>query len=263
MKNLIKRVLKALEKYNMIRSGDSICVFVSGGKDSLVLLYLLSKIKRFYHKNFSIIAITLDMCFNNTFQDYSEIKKFCENLGVPYYVKRSPLWEIIFVKRKEKSPCSLCSKMRKGILINEALNLGCNKLALGHHKDDAVETLLLNLFYNGNFKCFSPITYLSRKKVTMIRPLFFCNELSVNNFAKKISIPILKNKCPADGITKRQKIKELLNMLESELHTDIKKALFNSILNSENGGLYCSHKQITSSLDVKNKNSDLGNAKNA
>ena len=132
-----------------------------------------------------------------------------------------------------------------------------------HHKDDAVETLLLNLFYNGNFKCFSPITYLSRKKVTMIRPLFFCNELSVNNFAKKISIPILKNKCPADGITKRQKIKELLNMLESELHTDVKKALFNSILNSENGGLYCSHKQITSSLDVKNKNSDLGNAKNA
>ena len=114
----------------MIRSGDSICVFVSSGKDSLVLLYLLSKIKRFYHKNFSIIAITLDMCFNNTFQDYSEIKKFCENLGVPYYVKRSPLWEIIFVKRKEKSPCSLCSKMRKGILIKIKTTIKFNLISI-------------------------------------------------------------------------------------------------------------------------------------
>lgn len=233
MKILTKRVLKALEKYSMIKNGDSICVFVSGGKDSLVLLYLLSKIKNFYRKKFNVIAITLDMCFNNTFQDCFEIKKFCENLSIPYYVKRFPLWEIIFLKRKEKSPCSLCSKMRKGILIEEALSLGCNKVALGHHKDDVVETLLLNLFYNGNFKCFSPVTYLSRKEVTMIRPLFFCDEHYIDNFAKKISLPILKNKCPADGITKRQKIKELLNILENNLCTDVKKFLFNSILKSE------------------------------
>ena len=230
---LLKKVLKALEKYEMLKNGDSVCVFVSGGKDSLALLYLLSKIKNFYSKKFNIIAITLDMCFNNAETDYTNIKKFCEKLDIPYHIVRVPLWEIIFLRRKEKSPCSLCSKMRKGILISEALSIGCNKVALGHHKDDAIETLLLNLFYNGSFKCFSPVTYLSRKNVTMVRPLVFCSEQSINSFVKKLSLPVVKNMCPADGVTKRHRVKELLSVLENSLCTDVKKMLFNALLASE------------------------------
>lgn len=217
----------------MLNNGDSVAVCISGGKDSLTLLYLLAKIQKFYKKDFSLNAIILDMCFNNTETNYSSIELFCKTLNVPCYIKRVPLWDLIFVKRKEKNPCSLCSRIRKGILSDIAVSLGCNKIALGHHKEDAIETLLLNLFYNGNFKCFSPVTYLSRKNITVIRPLIFCSEGKISSFSKELNLPIIKSECPADASTKRQKIKNLIDVLEQETSINIKKNLFNVLLSSK------------------------------
>ena len=231
MNFLINKVFSALKKYSMLESGDDVAVALSGGKDSLTLLYTLAKIKEYYPEKFSIKALFLDMMFNGeplVSTRLNNLKNFCDSLGVPFFVKSAKLWDLIFVERKEKSPCSLCSRMRKGILNDAATKLGCNKIALGHHFDDAVETLILNLFYNGKFNCFLPVTYLSRKNITMIRPLFFCKESSIISFSKKLSFPVLKNECPMDKNTKRQKVKEILALIEENISKDAKKRLFDS-----------------------------------
>ncbi len=232
MKTLTRKTISAIKTYQMIENGDKIAVNLSGGKDSLMLVYILCEIKKCLCLSFDLIAITLDMCFENKCTDFSQVSSFCKMLGVSHYIKVSLLWDLIFVKRKEKSPCSLCSKIKKGILNDFATRLGCNKVALGHHFDDAVETLLLNLFYNGTFECFSPVTYLSRRNLTAIRPMIFCKESRILSCAKEIGLPVLEKLCPFDGKSKRESVKKILKVIESTLCPDIKDKLFHALTKS-------------------------------
>lgn len=212
MQKLLSYVRRCVDDYHMIEDGDKIAVGVSGGKDSLTLLYALSGLRRFYPKHFDIVAITLDMGFEGA--DFSEVQKLCDELGIPYILKKTQLKEIIFDIRKESNPCSLCAKMRRGALHDTALENGCKKIALGHHFDDAIETHMLSLFYEGRINCFLPVTYLDRKGVTLIRPMLYTSERYIKSFSRRISLPIVHNPCPANGNTKRQEIKDLLFSLE-------------------------------------------------
>ena len=214
----IKRVLsfvrRALDDYLMIEDGDKIAVGVSAGKDSLALLCAMAEIRRFYPKKFDLLAITVDMGFEG--MDFSPVKSFCEELGVEYEIVPTQISKIIFDVRKEKNPCSLCAKMRRGALYNYAKERGCNKVALGHHFDDVVETFMLNLFFEGRLGCFQPVTYLSNTDITLIRPMIYMPEKDVRYFASKTELPIQKSPCPADGNTEREEMKKLLASLERE-----------------------------------------------
>ena len=214
----IKRVLsytrRAVDDYEMIREGDKIAVGVSAGKDSLTLLCALASLKRFYPKKFELCAITVDMGFDGA--DFSSIAKLCEELDVPYHVVPTEIQKIIFEVRKEKNPCSLCAKMRRGALHGDSKKHGCNKVALGHHFDDAVETFMLNLFFEGRLGCFSPVSYLSRTELRLIRPMIYLPEKDVRYFANKAELPVIKSPCPADGNTQREEMKQLLQKLDRE-----------------------------------------------
>ena len=216
MKKLLSYTRAAIDKYNMISEGDKIAVGVSGGKDSLALLVALAKLRNFYPEKFDVVAITLDYQFNGEKGNFGEIQALCDELNVEYFVKETNLWQVIFEERKEKNPCSLCAKMRRGILHDTAKELGCNKIALGHHLDDAAETLIMNLFNGGRVACFSPVSYLSKKELYLIRPLIFLYERDIENAAKRLGLPIVKSKCPADKITERQSVKELISELEKD-----------------------------------------------
>lgn len=216
MKKLLSLTRAAVDKYNMIEAGDKIAVGVSGGKDSLALLYALAKLRDFYPKPFSLVAITLDYQFNGVAEDYTEIEAFCKELKVKYIVRRTNLWEVIFKTRKEKNPCSLCAKMRRGLLHDTAVANGCNKVALGHHLDDAAETFLMNLLNGGKIGCFSPVSYLSNKKLYLIRPLIFAYEKDVAAAARRANLPVVKSRCPMDKESNRQNMKELLKSLEKD-----------------------------------------------
>ena len=214
----IKRVLsfvrRAVDDYGMIEDGDKIAVGVSAGKDSLTLLAAMASLQRFYPKKFELCAVTVDMGFEG--MDLSPIAKFCEELGVEYKVVPTQISKIIFDVRKEKNPCSLCAKMRRGALYGFARDIGCNKVALGHHFDDVVETFMLNLFYEGRLGCFQPVTFLSNTGITLIRPMIYMPEKDVRYFASKTELPIIKSPCPADGNTEREEMKQLLAKLERE-----------------------------------------------
>lgn len=216
MKKLLSLTRAAVDKYNMIEAGDKIAVGVSGGKDSLALLYALAKLRDFYPKPFSLVAITLDYQFNGVAEDYTEIEALCKELKVKYIVRRTNLWEVIFETRKEKNPCSLCAKMRRGLLHDTAVANGCNKVALGHHMDDAAETFLMNLLYGGKIGCFSPVSYLSNKKLYLIRPLIFAYEKDVAAAARRANLPVVKSRCPMDKVSNRQNMKDLLRSLEKD-----------------------------------------------
>ena len=216
MKKLLSLTRAAVDKYNMIEAGDKIAVGVSGGKDSLALLYALAKLRDFYPKPFSLVAITLDYQFNGIAEDYTEIEALCKELKVKYIVRRTNLWEVIFETRKEKNPCSLCAKMRRGLLHDTAVANGCNKVALGHHLDDAAETFLMNLLNGGKIGCFSPVSYLSNKKLYLIRPLIFAYEKDVAAAARRANLPVVKSRCPMDKVSNRQNMKELLKALEKD-----------------------------------------------
>ena len=216
MQMLMSRMRAAMQKYDMILPGDKIAVGVSGGKDSVALLYALSQMRRFYPAEFDVAAITLDPCFGGVPADYSAIEKLCGEMGVEYIIRRTQLWELIFEVRKEENPCSLCARMRRGILHDEAKKAGCNKIALGHHLDDAVETFYMNLLKGGNIGCFSPVTYLSRRDITLIRPMIYADESEVAGAAKHEGLPVVKSKCPVDGATERQRTKELVKVLEKD-----------------------------------------------
>ena len=213
MQQLMSYMRAAMEQYNMIDEGDVIAVGVSGGKDSVALLCALAGLRRFYPKAFEVKAITLDPCFLGQEADYSAIEALCREHGVEYTVKRTNLYRIIFETRKEKNPCSLCARMRRGLLHDSAKALGCNKIALGHHKDDAAQTALMNLLNGGNFNCFSPVSYLSRKELYMIRPMIYVPEQYIRNMVKRENLPVVKSACPADGVTERQEMGELLEQL--------------------------------------------------
>lgn len=225
MKKLLSLTRAAVDKYNMIEAGDKIAVGVSGGKDSLALLYALAKLRDFYPKPFSLVAITLDYQFNGIAEDYTAIEALCKKLQVEYIVRRTNLWEVIFKTRKEKNPCSLCAKMRRGLLHDTAVANGCNKVALGHHLDDAAETFLMNLLNGGKIGCFSPVSYLSNKKLYLIRPLIFAYEKDVAAAARRANLPVVKSRCPMDKVSNRQNMKELLKSLEKEYPAVRKKII--------------------------------------
>ncbi|MCL2513598.1 MAG: tRNA 2-thiocytidine(32) synthetase TtcA [Oscillospiraceae bacterium] len=216
MQKLMGRMRAAMEKYNMVEDGDKIAVGVSGGKDSAALLTALAEMRKFYPEKYEIKAITLDMGFGGRPGDFSPIEKLCGELGVEYAIKRTELASIIFNDRKEENPCSLCSKMRRGILHDAAKELGCNKLALGHHMDDAAETFMMNLLCGGNIACFRPVTYMSRKDIYVIRPMVLARESVVSAAVKHRGLPVIKSGCPVDKTGERQKMKDLLYELEKD-----------------------------------------------
>lgn len=216
MQKLIGKVRAAVERYQMIEEGDAVGVGVSGGKDSLFLLCALKELSRYYPKKFTLTAITTDPCFGGRETDFSEIASLCGRLDIPYIVRRTNLGQVVFEDRQETNPCSLCAKMRRGILHNICLEAGCNKIALGHHYDDAVQTFLMNLFYGGKLGCFSPKSYLSRKNITLVRPLIFCGEREIRNAAARMELPVVKSRCPADGATARKDTEVLLAKLEQD-----------------------------------------------
>ncbi len=215
MRRIVSRVRAAVDDYKMISAGDKIAVGVSGGKDSLLLLKALCELKRFYSNEFELVAITVDMRFNKQAGDFSAIAEMCREYGVEYIVKPSDLYEIIFEVRKEENPCALCARMRRGILHDTAKEAGCNKIALGHHLDDAAETFMMNLLLESRIGCFAPVTYLSRKDITMIRPLIYIREREAVAATQRLQLPVVESKCPANGLTKREDIKKLLETLSA------------------------------------------------
>ena len=227
LQQLMSLARRAIDDYSMIDDNDHIAVGVSGGKDSLALLMTVNGLMRFYPKKFTIEAISVDLGFGNI--DFSKIDDFCKNLNIPYYVAKTEISQIVFDERKEKSPCSLCAKMRKGALYTMAKEHRCNKAAFGHHMDDIINTMLLSLIFEGRFYSFSPVTYLDRMDITLIRPLMYVEEADIIGFCNKNDIPVLKNPCPVDGETKRQYAKELSNRLNRE-NPGVKHRMFNAIL---------------------------------
>jgi len=217
---------RCIDDYNMIEDGDTIAVGVSGGKDSLALLCSLSALRRYYPKRFELHAITLSMGFEE--MDFSPVARLCEELGVPYTLRESGLKKVIFDDRKEKNPCALCAKMRRGILHDVMHELGIRKIALGHHYDDAVETFLLSLFYEGRISCFMPVTYMSRADVTQIRPMLYIGENTVRSLAERYSLPVVKNPCPMDERSRRHEIKELVAELSAR-YPDLKSMVFGAM----------------------------------
>lgn len=209
----------------MISPGDRIAVGVSGGKDSLVLLAALARLKAFYPVPFELEALTVDMGGG---MDFGPVAAYCAGLRVPYTRLETDIFEIIFELRREKNPCSLCAKMRRGALHGAMKERGLNKIALGHHFDDAVETFFLSLFYEGRLSCFQPVTYLDRTGITQIRPLLYCGEGMLRNAAARNGLPVVKNRCPADGSTRRQEVKELVASL-SKRYPKLKDYVFGAM----------------------------------
>lgn len=218
----------AIDKYNMIENGDRIAVGVSGGKDSLALLKGLVEINRYYPKRYKIVTLIVDPCFNNEEADYSKIEAYCKDNNIECVIKRTELSKIIFETRKTESPCSLCAKMRRGILHKMAKEAGCNKLALGHHSEDAAETFLMNLFQGGNAICFRPVTYLSESDLYVIRPMIFCDESKITSLSERYSFPIVKSQCPMDKNTERERTGNLITEL-SDRYPDLKAKLIGAL----------------------------------
>ena len=225
MQKLMGLVRRCVEDYKMIEQGDKIAVGVSGGKDSLVLLTLLAGLREYYTKPFQLEAITIDMGLH---MDYSGIEQLCQELEVPYTIVKTEIAPIIFDHRKEKNPCSMCSKMRRGALNQAILDKGFNKLALGHHYDDAVETFMMSLIYEGRISCFQPVTNLDRTGIIQIRPMLYIHEKTVDHFAQSRQLPVLQNRCPVDKHTKREEIKELIFDLV-KTYPDLKERIFGAM----------------------------------
>lgn len=230
LQQLLSFTRKAVDEYQMIQEGDHIAVGISGGKDSLTLLYALHGLKRFYPNKFELSAITVDLGYEEF--DLDPVHELCQELGVPYKVVKTDIAHILFEERKESNPCSLCAKMRKGALNDAVKEMGCNKVAYAHHKDDIIETMLLSLIFEGRFHSFSPKTYLDRMDLTVIRPIMFVDEADVIGFKNKYNLPVVKSKCPVDGYTKRQYAKELVRQLNTE-HPGAKNRMFTAILNGD------------------------------
>lgn len=226
MQQLLGRVRRCIEDYRMIEAGDRIAVGVSGGKDSLVTLLALARLRRFLPTPFTLEAITLEMGMPE--MDYTPVAQLCEALDVPYTRINIPVYEILFEERKEKNPCSLCAKLRRGSLNTALTERGISKIALGHHYDDAVETMMMNLLFEGRIGCFQPVTFLDRTGVTQIRPLLYCHEEEIQRIANREKLPIVHNTCPIDGHSRRQEVKELLASME-KTYPDLKQKIFGAM----------------------------------
>ena len=225
MQKLIGLVRRCVEDYDMISPGDRIAVGVSGGKDSLALLVFLAELRKYNHKPFDIEAITIDMGLG---MDYSGIEGLCKELDVPFTLVRTQIGPLIFDHRKEKNPCSMCAKMRRGALNEALLQRGLNKLALGHHYDDAVETFLMSLLFEGRISCFQPVTNLDRSGVIQIRPMLYIHEKTIDNFVSRRNLPVLENRCPVDKTTKREEVKNLIYDLSAQ-YPDLKERIFGAM----------------------------------
>ena len=226
---LLTYTRKAIEDYHMIEQGDKIAIGISGGKDSLTLLYALSKLKEFYPISFDLVALTIDLGFTD--YDTSLLSQYADSLHVPYYIEKTQIADIVFTYRQEENPCSLCSRMRKGAFNERAKALGCNKIAYAHHKDDVLDSFLMSMLYEGRIHTFSPVTHLERSELTLIRPLIYAYEGEIKSFATEQQLPVCKNPCPADGITKRQESKNLLLELKKTV-PQVKELIFSAITGS-------------------------------
>jgi len=226
LQRLLSLTRQAVDDYALIDSGDKIAVGISGGKDSLTLLYALHGLKRFYPNEFELSAITVDLGFENF--DLSPVRSLCSELSVPFTVVPTDIGKILFETRKESNPCALCAKMRKGALNETAKQMGCNKIAYAHHRDDLIETMLLSLIYEGRFYAFSPKTFLDRTELTVIRPMIYVSEADVIGFKNRFSLPVCKNPCPVDGKTKREYVKQLTKQLNLQA-PGVKERLFHAI----------------------------------
>ena len=219
-------VRRAVDDYDMILEGDRVAVGVSGGKDSMLLLLALSHLRRFYPRHFELEAVTVELGFEG--MDFTPVKELCEKLEVPYTCLRTDIKEVVFDVRREDNPCSLCAKMRRGAINDLIRQRGVNKLALGHHFDDAVETYLMSLLFEGRISCFRPVTYLDRSGVTQIRPLIYAGEQKIANLAEALHVPVVENPCPQDKSSKRYEIKQLLKTMSAE-YPDMKSKIFGAM----------------------------------
>ena len=233
LQRLLSLLRQAIDQYQMIENGDHIAIGISGGKDSLTLLYGLSQLQKFYPKHFTLSAITVDMGLDT--MNLEPIKALCADFNVPYEIISTEIGKILFEARKESNPCALCAKMRKGALNQKALELGCNKIAYAHHKDDLIETALMSLLYEGRFYAFPPVTHLDRTDLTVIRPLMLVSEADVKGFRNKYQLPVCKNPCPVDGKTKREYVKQLTSKLNHD-SPGVKDRFFHAIIDGNNPG---------------------------
>lgn len=233
LQQLLSFTRKAVDEYGMIQKGDHIAVGVSGGKDSLTLLYALKGLQRFYPEQFTMSAITVDLGYKEC--DFSPVDALCREMDITYHVVKTDIAHILFDERKESNPCSLCAKMRKGALNKAVKEMGCNKVAYAHHKDDIIETMLLSLLFEGRFHSFSPKTYLDRMDLTVIRPIMFVDEADIIGFKNKMELPVVTSRCPIDGYTKRQYAKNLLAELNRE-HPGARQRMFTAIVNGNISG---------------------------
>ena len=219
-------VRRAVDDYRMIQAGDRVAVGVSGGKDSMVLLLALDCLRKYYPEPFELEAVTIELGFEG--MDFTPVRELCEELSIPYTCVKTDIKEIVFDVRKEDNPCSLCAKMRRGALNNVLHERNLNKLALGHHFDDAVETYMMSLLFEGRISCFQPVTFLDRSGVTQIRPLIYAGEQKITNLARELNVPIVENPCPEDKGSKRYEIKHLLKTMSAQ-YPDMKSKIFGAM----------------------------------
>lgn len=232
---MLSKLRRAISEYDLISNGDKIAVGVSGGKDSVALLKLLAEYKKFSPEKFDLIAITVDLRFDGKETDFSPIQKLCDELCVPYFIERTDIGQIVFDLRKETNPCSLCSKMRKGALYQKCKDENCNKVAIGHHADDLIDTFLLSLFYEGRLSTFAPKCYLSRSDLTLIRPLMIAEERDVASYSK--CLPIVDSCCPANKQTQREYVKTVISNISKDV-PKIREMMFTAITHPERYNLF-------------------------
>ena len=228
MQHILSTVRQAVDKYGMIEENDTVAVGLSGGKDSIALLASLDRLKNFYPKKFSVVGISVDMGFDDAEDIYAPVREFCAEHEIPYHIEKTKIKEIVFDVRKEKNPCSLCAKLRRGALVSCAKELGAGKLALGHHLDDAAETFMLTLVNEGRIGCYSPVTVYEDTAVTVIRPLIYTREADIRSLVKKENLPVVKSPCPEDGNTGRAEIKNVIRELEIN-HRGLKKRIITAM----------------------------------
>ncbi len=225
---ILAKMRRASREYGLLAPGDRIAVGLSGGKDSTVLLYALSVLQKTLPFPFALQGIAIDMGWEN---DYEPIGRYCEALGIPFHLEKTQIGRIVYEERREPNPCSLCANMRRGAIHSLAKQLGCNKVALGHHLDDALETFLMSLLFEGRLHTFAPRTYLSRADLTVIRPMIYVYEEDIRTAARQLALPVVRNNCPADGVTKRQEMKELLTRLQ-EMQPTVKERMLHAVTES-------------------------------
>ncbi|MBE5744176.1 MAG: tRNA 2-thiocytidine(32) synthetase TtcA [Clostridiales bacterium] len=234
LQQLMSPVRRAIDDFKMISAGDKIAVGLSGGKDSIAMLSALAGLKRFYPNPFEIVAIRIDTGIGYNEQEELALKTYVESLGVTYHVEKTEIYQVVFEERKEKNPCSLCANMRRGALNQTAKNLGCNKVCLGHHADDLIETFFLSMIYEGRLSTFQPVTYLSKADISVIRPMIYVKEYMIKSFCK--DKPILKNPCPVDKFTQREEVKKTIEEMSIK-YPLLKDNVFNALVNEDRHNL--------------------------